>query len=137
MNKNKKRFYIVGISLIIVASIVSVLLVTRNVVGFDIAGVSERDCVPYNVFIMKGEDDFSVDIKWSTKAECVGFVLYGRDRSKLDMVAIDRLNSGKSREHLVTLEKLLTTERYYFLIDSQEKAYGNGGVPLEFVLAEL
>jgi hypothetical protein len=137
MNKNKKRFYIVGISLIIVASIVSVLLVTRNAVGFDIAGVSERDCVPYNVFIMKGEDDFSVDIKWSTKAECVGFVLYGRDRSKLDMVAIDRLNSGKSREHLVTLEKLLTTERYYFLIDSQEKAYGNGGVPLEFVLAEL
>jgi hypothetical protein len=137
MNKNKKRFYIAGISLIIVASIVSVLLVTRNVVGFDIAGVSERDCVPYNVFIMKGEDDFSVDIKWSTKAECVGFVLYGRDRSKLDMVAIDRLNSGKSREHLVTLEKLLTTERYYFLIDSQEKAYGNGGVPLEFVLAEL
>jgi hypothetical protein len=112
-------------------------LVTRNADGFDIAGVSERDCVPYNVFIMKGEEDFSVDIKWSTKAECVGFVIYGRDRGNLDMVAIDRVNESQSKEHIVTLEQLLTTETYYFLINSQEQGYGNDGVPLEFVLEEL
>jgi hypothetical protein len=137
MKKNKKRIYIVGLSLIIVASIVSILLVTRNVVGFDIAGVSQRDCVPYNVFVMKGDSDFSVDISWSTKAECVGFVLYGRDRGNLDMVAVDRVNRSKSKEHVVTLEQLLTTETYYFLIDSQEQAYGNEGIPLEFVLENL
>ncbi len=137
MKKNKKRIYIVGLSLIIVASIVSILLVTRNVVGFDIAGVSQRDCVPYNVFVMKGDNNFSVDISWSTKAECVGFVLYGRDRGNLDMVAVDRVNRSKSKEHVVTLEQLLTTETYYFLIDSQEQAYGNEGIPLEFVLENL
>jgi hypothetical protein len=35
------------------------------------------------------------------------------------------------------LEQLLTTESYYFLINSQEQVYGNEGVPLEFILEEL
>lgn len=137
MKWNKKRLYIVGISFVVVIGIVSVFLVTRNAVGFDIAGVSERDCVPYNVFVMKGEKDFSVDIAWSTKAECVGFVIYGSDRGNLDMVAVDRVNKSQSKEHIVTLDRLLTTETYYFLINSQEQVYGNNGVPLGFVLEEL
>jgi hypothetical protein len=137
MKRNKKRLYIAGISLIVMIGIVSIFLVTRNAADFDIAGVSERDCVPYNVFVMKGEEDFSVDIEWSTKAECVGFVIYGRDRGNLDMVVVDRVNKSQSKEHIVTLEQLLTTESYYFLINSQEQVYGNEGVPLEFILEEL
>lgn len=138
MNKKKRKtFYIVGAILIVIVSVVSILLVTRNVVGFDVAGVSERDCVPYNIFIMKGDDDFSVDITWSTRAECVGLVLYGRDRANLDMVAVDLVNKSKSKIHTVSLNQLLTTEIYYFLINSGEEVYGKGGVPLEFVLQNL
>jgi hypothetical protein len=138
MNRERRKtFFIIGAISIVVVSVISVLLVTKSVVGFDIAGVSERDCVPYNVFILKGENDFSVDITWSTKAECVAFVLYGRDRSNLDMVAVDLVNKNKSRDHIVTLDQLLTTEVYYFLINSQEQAYGNNGVPLEFILENL
>jgi hypothetical protein len=134
---NKNVFYIAGVFAILVVSFTTILLVTRNVVGFDIGGVSNRDCVPYNVFVQKGEKNYSTQITWSTKAECVGFVLYGRDRSNLDMVAVDLVNRSKSREHQVVLEQLLSKEIYYFLINSQEQAYGSNGVPLEFILDNL
>ncbi len=138
MNKGKRKtFYIIGAISIVVVSVVSILLVTRNVVGFDVAGVSERDCVPYNIFIMKGNNDFSANITWSTRVECVGFVLYGRDRGNLDMVAVDLVNKSKSKVHTVSIDQLLTTEVYYFLINSGEEAYGKNGVPLEFILENL
>ena len=126
-----------GLIGIVSISFSSVLLLTRNVVGFDVIGISSRDCVPYNVFIEKGEKDYSVEIKWSTKAECIGFVQYGRDRSNLDMVAVDLTNKSKSKEHTVSIGQLLSSEIYYFLINSQEQAYGNNGVPLEFILGNL
>ena len=132
----KKLFILIGISIFLIA-ISSIVLITSNVIGFDILGTSTNDCVPYNVFVRKGEKNFSVDIVWSTKGECVGFVQYGRNRDNLDMVAVDILNITKSREHSVTMEQLLTIEVYYFLINSQEQAYGNNGVPLEFVLEKL
>ena len=132
----KKLFILIGISIFLIA-ISSIVLITSNVIGFDILGTSTNDCVPYNVFVRKGEKNFSVDIVWSTKAECVGFVQYGRNRDNLDMVAVDILNITKSREHSVTMEQLLTIEVYYFLINSQEQAYGNNGYPLEFVLENL
>ena len=134
---NRKGFYIMGIVAIGVVSLASVILVTKNVVGFDVVGISTRDCVPYNVFIQKGRKNYSAQISWSTKAECVGFVLYGRDRSNLDMVAVDLENKSKSKEHTVFIEELLSSEIYYFLINSQEQAYGSNGVPLEFVLENL
>ncbi len=138
MNKRKRKtLYIVGAIFIVVVSVVSILLIRRNVVGFDVAGATERDCVPYNIFIMKGDNDYSVDITWSTRAECVGFVLYGKDRGNLDMVAVDLVNKSKSKVHTVSIDQLLTTEYYYFLINSGEEAYGKNGVPLEFVLENL
>jgi len=137
MKKNRKILYVFVSILIIAVSLIAAVLVKRNVIGFDVKGISENNCVPYNVFIMKGESEFSADISWSTKAECVGFVLYGRDRGNLDMVAVDLVNESKSREHIVTLEQLLTTEVYYFLINSDEQTYGADGVPLEFVLENL
>lgn len=134
---NRKVFYIAGGISIVLVSLASILLITRRVVGFDVVGISTRDCVPYNVFIEKGEKNYSVSIKWSTKAECIGFIQYGRDRYNLDMVAIDLDSKSKSKEHIVRIEQLLSKEVYYFLINSQEQAYGNNGVPLEFMLNNL
>ena len=130
-------FYILGVVGIVVVSITSILLLTKNAVGFDVVGISSRDCVPYNVFIQKGEKNYSAEVSWSTKAECVGFVQYGRDRDNLDMVAVDLMNKSKSKVHKVTLDQLMSTEIYYFLINSQDQPYGNEGVPLEFVLEDL
>jgi hypothetical protein len=136
MNK-RNIFYILGLLGIITISISSVLLLTRNVISFDVIGVSNRDCVPYNVFIRRGEREHSVDVEWSTKAECVGFIQYGRDRSNLDLVSVDLENRSKSKEHIVNIDQLLSSEIYYFLINSQEQAYGHNGVPLEFVMENL
>jgi hypothetical protein len=134
--KRRRVFILVGIAVLLI-SISSVLLITTNVIGFDILGTTSNDCVPYNVFVRRGPRNYSVEIVWATKAECVGFVQYGKSRDNLDMVGIDLINTRKSREHSVTIEQLLTTETYYFLINSQEQAYGNNGVPLEFVLENL
>lgn len=62
----KKLFILIGISIFLIA-ISSIVLITSNVIGFDILGTSTNDCVPYNVFVRKGEKNFSVDIVWSTK----------------------------------------------------------------------
>ena len=134
---NRKIFYIGGAISVLVISIASILLITKNVVGFDVQGFSIRDCVPYNVFIRKGEEEHSANIVWSTKAECIGFVQYGRDSSNLDMVSVDLVNKSKSKDHIVTISQIMSTDIYYFLVNSQEQAYGSSGAPLEFVLGNL
>lgn len=134
---NKKIFYITGGVSVLVVFFASIILVTRSVVGFDLGGFSSRDCVPYNVFISKGDNDHTAVIEWSTKGSCVGFVQYGRERGSLDLVAIDVENESKAKSHVVQLEGLLSKEVYFFLINSQEQAYGNNGIPLEFSLMDL
>lgn len=129
-------YVLIGISVFLISAS-SVFLVISKVPNFGILGSTSSDCVPYNVFVGKGEKNFSVDIAWSTRAECVGFVQYGRDRDNLDQVVVDIVNIRKSKSHKVTIEQLLTTEVYYFLVNSQEQAYGNNGVPLEFVMENL
>lgn len=118
-------------------SIGSILLIAKNVSGFEISGFSKNDCVPYNVFIQNGEKDHSVSIVWSTRKECIGFVQYGEDRTNLDLIAVDLENKSKSKEHSVVIEKLLNSKKYFFLINSQEQPYGNNGTPLEFILEDL
>lgn len=134
---NRKIFYILAAFSIVIISMSSILLITKNVIGFDTVGFAERNCVPHNIIIERGEKDYSVNISWSTKAECVGFVQYGRDMGNLDMVLVDLVNKSKSKNHSVVVEKLLSEEVYYFLINSDEQAYGKNGVPLEFVLGNL
>ncbi len=134
---DKKVFYILGIFSFILVSVSSFLLITKNVVGFDIGGASSDSCVPYNVILERGSKDHSLKIYWSTKEKCIGFVQYGRDANNLDLVSVDLVNMNKSKEHVVTLEQLMSKEIYYFLINSQEIPYGNGGVPLQFVLDSL
>jgi len=103
----------------------------------EVKGIAEKDCVPYNIFVMPGENDYSVEISWKTRSECLGFVLYGQNRGNLDMVGVDLVNESSSKDHNVTIDGLLRKERYYFLVNSQDQAYGNNGSPLEFVIEDL
>ena len=49
------------------------------------------------MFLLVKEKNFSVDIAWSTRAECIGFVQYGRDRDNLDQVVVDIVNIRKQK----------------------------------------
>ncbi len=113
------------------------LLFSKDTGELEVKGIAGKDCVPYNIFVMPGENDYSVEISWKTRSECLGFVLYGQDRGNLDMVGVDLVNESSSRDHNVTIEGLLRRERYYFLVNSQDQAYGNNGSPLEFVIENL
>lgn len=93
-------------------------------------------CTPYNVSLDKGDKNFQVKINWSTKDECLGYVLYGDDREKLDLVAIDTQKLS-SRKHEVVIDSLLSSKTYYFLINSDETNYGDSGIPLSFSLSSL
>lgn len=129
---------IVGvIAFILVMSSVFLLLRKDRVGSFDSLFEPQNECTPYNVFVEKGQDEFSVSIKWRTVGRCSGFVQYGIDRRDLDRVGFDINGNLKSDEHEVVLEKLLTKSKYYFLINSESKGYGSNGVPLEFIISEM
>jgi hypothetical protein len=130
-----KLFVFLGIFSLLLVSFSAVLLVTKNVSGFDMFGSKKVDCVPYNVFLEKGEKDYSVKISWLTKAKCFGFVQYGMDSKDIDMIGVG--SNSKAKEHSVIIEKISPSEKYFFLINSDDQTYGNGGVPLEFVLNNL
>ena len=129
---SKNVFIILGVVSFVVTILSSVMLFVKEASSMDLVGYIRRDCVPYNVFVQKGEKDYSVKISWSTKADCVGFVLYGNNSTSLDLVAVDLTNKAKSINHEVVLESILSAESYYFLINSGEKSYGSSGSPIIF-----
>jgi len=135
--KRTKIFLITGFLGIFLVGLSLSLLFVKNTFGSNIFASLKRDCVPYNIFIDKGDAEYTVVIKWSTKKECVGFVQYGSVRDNLTSVGVDQTNKVRSKSHEVKLEKLLTTQRYYFLINSEEVAYGYNGKSLDFSLSEL
>jgi hypothetical protein len=137
MSNNKKKIYILSVVAFLLLGVGLFLLFSKDIEKLEVKGVAERDCVPYNIFVMPGDNDYSVEISWKTRSECLGFVLYGQDRGNLDMVGVDLVNASSSREHNVTIDGLLRRERYYFLVNSQDQAYGNNGSPLEFVIENL
>jgi len=51
------------------------------------------------------------------------------------MIGVD--SNSKSKEHSVEIEKISSSEKYFFLINSDNQTYGNNGVPLEFSLKNL
>ena len=57
VSKSKKKLFVVAVVIFVLIATVSVFFVKRNVVGFDVRGVVERDCVPYNVFVSKGSTE--------------------------------------------------------------------------------
>ncbi|HCC67798.1 TPA: hypothetical protein DEP90_01120 [Patescibacteria group bacterium] len=107
---------------------------------FQVRSSDEMDtisgCVPYNVSLSKGEDDYQVVIDWMTSDECLGYVVYGDDRGSLDLVSID-VGNLSSKRHTVVIDKLLNTRNYYFLINSGDVNYGDSGIPLSFSLSSL
>lgn len=115
----------------------SVVFVTREVGGFNLFGSKSADCTPYNVFINKGDKDNTVEIVWLTKKECMAFIQYGSSEGNMKMIGVDQYNSVQSKEHKVVLENLLSNEKYYFLINSDNQGYGSDGVPLEFRIRDL
>jgi len=135
--KRTKIFLITGVLGIIMVGISLSLLFVKNTFGAGIFNSFKRDCVPYNIFVEKGEDDFSVNIKWSTRKECVGFVQYGSQRDNLGSVAIDQVNKVRSKTHEVNIQKLLTTQKYYFLVISDDVSYGYSGKAIDFSLENL
>ena len=136
MPSKKKKIYILSVmALLFLAS--GLFLLFSKGDELEVKGIAEKDCVPYNIFVMPGENDYSVEISWKTRSECLGFVLYGQNRGNLDMVGVDLVNKSSSKDHNVTIDGLLRKERYYFLVNSQDQAYGNNGSPLEFVIEDL
>lgn len=136
---SKKILIIIGcVAFILSMSSVFLLLRKNNVVSFDTLYEPQNECTPYNVFVRKGQDEFSVVIEWKTIGACPGFVQYGNDVNDLDRVGFDVEGNLKSTEHKVVVEKLLTKTKHYFLVNSDSKGYGNNnGVPLEFTISEL
>lgn len=134
---SKNVFVILGVVSFVVTVLSSVMLFVKEASSMDLVGYIKRDCVPYNVFVQKGEKDYSVKISWSTKADCIGFVLYGNSSNSLDLVAVDLTNKAKSMNHEVVLEGILSAESYYFLINSGEKSYGSNGSPVIFSFDSL
>ena len=126
----------VGIALVIVA-ISTFLFFKSNVKSYDSLFTKQEGCTPYNLLLEKGDDNFSVRIKWMTKEKCSGFVQYGLDREDLNRIGLNIENVAKSTEHEVLLEKLLAKERYFFIINSDNKGYAIYGSPLEFLLEDL
>ncbi|HRY22167.1 MAG TPA: hypothetical protein P5311_00135 [Candidatus Dojkabacteria bacterium] len=137
MSNKKKKIYMLSLLAFILLGSGLFLLFSKDTGELEVKGIAGKDCVPYNIFVMPGENDYSVEISWKTRSECLGFVLYGQDRGNLDMVGVDLVNESSSRDHNVTIEGLLRRERYYFLVNSQDQAYGNNGSPLEFVIENL
>jgi hypothetical protein len=126
-------------NLIIILTIVLVILGVSTVFVFKARGSDDRvlvsGCVPYNVSISRG-DEYQAVIEWSTEEDCLGYVMYGDDRSNLDYIGIDQEDIS-AKEHTVILDRLLPSKNYFFLIFSGEDSYGNKGIPLSFSLSSL
>ena len=135
--KKSRLFIITGFFGLFLVGIATTLIFVKNTFGSDILATSKKDCVPYNIFVAKADQEYAVKISWSTKKECMGFVQYGGQRETLNSIGIDQKNPVQSKEHEVVLEKLLTTQKYYFLVNSDNTAYGYNGTALDFLLKEL
>jgi len=126
-------------NLIIIFSVLLLMLGVSTLFVFKARGSNGRDlvsgCVPYNVSISRG-GEYQAVIEWYTEEECLGYVMYGVDRSNLEYIAIDR-DEISSKSHQVIIEKLLPSHTYLFLIYSGENSYGNKGLPLSFSLSSL
>lgn len=137
MKISRKTFILTGVLGIFLIGISLALLFVKNTFGSNVFSVTNKGCVPYNLFVEKGSNDYSVKISWNTKDECVGFIQYGSDRGDLDLVGVDLTNKAKSKVHTVTLDKLLTTQKYYYLVNSDEQGYGYNGSALDFSINDL
>lgn len=94
-------------------------------------------CTPYNVLIERGKEDTSVNISWESKERCTGYILYGSDMKDLSLVGVDLLNDIESKDHVVEIQSLMSSKKYYFTIISDGVSYGKEGLPLQFTITSL
>jgi len=109
----KNKWVITIVVLIVFISVIS-LFVIKSSASQD--SVYVEGCTPYNIEIEKGKSPSSVIISWKSKEKCSAYVLYGKEVGGLDMVAVDLENEIKSNEHKVTIQNLVSTKKYYFVI---------------------
>lgn len=133
---NRQLFIITTVISSFVVLFSSVLLLTREADSFSLFNRSDS-CTPHNVFVQRGDTDYSVVITWYTHGKCIGYVNYGLDIDRLDRIGVDVSEKVSSNFHRVVLEKLLTKQSYYYLINSDGVKYGNSNIPLEFILESL
>lgn len=132
-----KIFSVFVVIALVIVSISTFLFFKSSVRSYDTLFTKQDGCTPYNLLIERGDDDFSVRIKWTTKEKCTGFVQYGLDRDNLNRIGLNMENIAKATEHEVLLEKLLVKERYFFIINSENRGYAREGASLEFRLEDL
>jgi hypothetical protein len=125
--------------LIIIILIISISVISLFVIKSSAAqdSVYIEGCSPYNIEIKKGDILGSVVISWKSKEKCSAYLLYGKEADGLDMVGVDLKNDIKSKEHIVTIENLVSTKIYYFVIVSNDVIYGKNGLPLQFSIDSL
>ena len=130
----RKRIYIF-------TGVLTVVLVLATFFVFKVFGseniVYVSGCTPYNVKIAKGENENSVDIYWESKEKCSGYILYGSEMKDLSMVGVDLTNEVESKIHVVNIQNLVSSKRYYFSIISNDMSYGKDGLPLQFSISSL
>ena len=90
-------------------------------------------CVPSNVKI-ENLTDKSAQVSWSIDSNCTSYLKYGTDRNVLDRL---KAPSSKHGDTLTTnLDKLNSSQKYYFVIVSNGVDYGDQGMPLYFTTLE-
>ena len=93
-------------------------------------------CRPINVFISK-EGDHGINIEWETEKKCLGYVLYGESAYEIERVAVNTENLDKSTKHQISISGLLSTTTYYFIVISDDNAYGSSGNPISLLLEDI
>ena len=55
----------------------------------------------------------------------------------LSLVGVDLLNDIESKDHVVEIQSLMSSKKYYFTIISDGVSYGKEGLPLQFTITSF
>lgn len=124
MKLNKVLKSILGVSILALVSIAA-----YNYLYIPNAKLKEvGDCTPNNFKREKESSDYF--LTWNTKGECTGYVRYGSSDTSFPYVALDQQGVVKLKEHKVKVSGVDKGSKYYFVIVSDDKNYGNGSLPI-------
>lgn len=124
MKLNKLLFYTLVISLLALISIG-----VYNYVYIPNSKLKEvGECTPNN--FKKETSSSEYLLTWNTKGDCTGYIRYGSTDNAFPYVGLDLQGVVKLKEHKVKLSGVDKGSKYYFVIISEDKNYGNGGLPI-------
>lgn len=86
--------------------------------------------VPENVLVTEITTN-SFTVKWETKADVVGIVKYGTEKSRLEFFALDEKGNIPTTTHRVKVTNLTPRTKYYFEVISGQLRFNDDGQPLE------